>query len=239
MEGIGYYRPQMVSSTKGCISEDSPLCSPNTRSTISTDANDESGSPYSHATTSSSWYDYEESVVHNTGDKEWNHQIAKLNLDATLDSSICAKFSHSFSPIRCEESTASKQNDQLTRSQDTSSSSESTQKPRHKRGKKAHGAARNVLLQWLTDHIDEPYPTLEEKSGLSQATGMTLRQVTNWMSNMRKRNLVVSKISGERSVRHKRSRLQEKYCPSPSRQPEEFVSILHRPHSKQTMQHMA
>ncbi|ODQ64106.1 hypothetical protein NADFUDRAFT_84113 [Nadsonia fulvescens var. elongata DSM 6958] len=51
----------------------------------------------------------------------------------------------------------------------------------------------NVLLTWLIDHTDRPYPSEYEKNILVQHTGLTLNQVSNWFINARRRILPVIK----------------------------------------------
>jgi len=50
-------------------------------------------------------------------------------------------------------------------------------------------AATNILKKWLFDHLFHPYPTEEEKTGLSMQTGLTLNQISNWFINARRRIL--------------------------------------------------
>jgi hypothetical protein len=46
-----------------------------------------------------------------------------------------------------------------------------------------------VLQAWMfsPEHIAHPYPTGAEKQELADATGITLKQVTTWFMNGRKR----------------------------------------------------
>ena len=50
------------------------------------------------------------------------------------------------------------------------------------------GEAGEVLRAWFHAHIDDPYPTSEEKQLLLRATQMTRVQLRNWFTNMRKRH---------------------------------------------------
>jgi len=63
-------------------------------------------------------------------------------------------------------------------------------------------AATKALKDWINAHMDNPYPTEEEKEALMQQTGLTLSQIANWMANTRRRQ----KASAKR-------------CPSPSIRP--------------------
>lgn len=63
--------------------------------------------------------------------------------------------------------------------------------PRSKRKKRPNlpKSATNVLRQWIlsSDHFSNPYPTEEEKRELMSATGLGMKQLTNWFVNARKR----------------------------------------------------
>lgn len=45
------------------------------------------------------------------------------------------------------------------------------------------------LKSWLFSHKSHPYPTEDEKSELSAATGLNRHQITNWFTNARRRLL--------------------------------------------------
>jgi len=45
----------------------------------------------------------------------------------------------------------------------------------------------NTLREWFINHVDYPYPNDAEKAELAQATGLTIKQTTNWFTNNRKR----------------------------------------------------
>ena len=45
------------------------------------------------------------------------------------------------------------------------------------------------LEAWLFDHVDYPYPSIEEKNKLCRETGLNLKQINDWMSNSRRRKL--------------------------------------------------
>ena len=47
--------------------------------------------------------------------------------------------------------------------------------------------ATNILRQWMLANLMKPYPTDEEKTTLCEATGLTLAQLNNWLSNARRR----------------------------------------------------
>ena len=48
--------------------------------------------------------------------------------------------------------------------------------------------ATKLLNEWFTQHLDNPYPTDEEKRMLSTRGGITIEQVTTWFANKRTRS---------------------------------------------------
>ncbi|KAL4947087.1 hypothetical protein BDW69DRAFT_190518 [Aspergillus filifer] len=58
-----------------------------------------------------------------------------------------------------------------------------------KRSRRLSKAAVTALRTWLNRHKHYPYPTLEEREQLHQATGLSHAQITNWFSNTRRRKL--------------------------------------------------
>ncbi len=73
--------------------------------------------------------------------------------------------------------------------------------------RKATEEARKILLTWLVLHQsqyfaifslpfnltifgDNPYPNRRQKQDLASLTGMTLKQIVHWMSNIRKRRFM-------------------------------------------------
>ena len=51
--------------------------------------------------------------------------------------------------------------------------------------KKAIGA----IKIWLESNKEDPYPTTEQKKFISRRTGLSVRQIENWMMNYRARQL--------------------------------------------------
>lgn len=61
---------------------------------------------------------------------------------------------------------------------------------RRKRAKKRHRMDREttmVLRRWVIDHLDNPYPTPEEKEKLAVKTSLRMDQLNQWMVNARRR----------------------------------------------------
>ena len=46
------------------------------------------------------------------------------------------------------------------------------------------------LKEWFSAHVDNPYPTEEEKTLLEHQTGLSRTQITNWLANARRRRIV-------------------------------------------------
>ncbi|CAI5760180.1 unnamed protein product [Candida verbasci] len=46
-----------------------------------------------------------------------------------------------------------------------------------------------ILLRWLHDHINHPYPNSFEKNQLMMATGLNQQQLSNWFINARRRKI--------------------------------------------------
>jgi hypothetical protein len=62
-------------------------------------------------------------------------------------------------------------------------------------------AAVKILKDWMLQHIDHPYPTDEEKETLTQQTGLSIGQISNWMANTRRRQKARPKRSASPSLR--------------------------------------
>lgn len=71
-----------------------------------------------------------------------------------------------------------------------SPSAASLESDRSAKGKHRHSKrSTKVLKDWLTAHIAHPYPTEYEKEQLREATGMSVRQISHWFVNARRRQL--------------------------------------------------
>ncbi|CAI4464796.1 CQS_1a_G0018240.mRNA.1.CDS.1 [Saccharomyces cerevisiae] len=73
-----------------------------------------------------------------------------------------------------------------------SSSEYSAKEKKHK----AHGKRSNlpkatvsILNKWLHEHVNNPYPTVQEKRELLAKTGLTKLQISNWFINARRRKI--------------------------------------------------
>ena len=50
-----------------------------------------------------------------------------------------------------------------------------------------------ILLNWLHENIDHPYPNSKEKLNLMSKTGLTAQQLSNWFINARRRKIQLIK----------------------------------------------
>ncbi|KAF2449666.1 hypothetical protein P171DRAFT_427840 [Karstenula rhodostoma CBS 690.94] len=62
-------------------------------------------------------------------------------------------------------------------------------------------AATKMLKDWMIAHIDNPYPTEEEKEALGKQAGLSLSQISNWMANTRRRHKARPKRTSSPSLR--------------------------------------
>ena len=46
----------------------------------------------------------------------------------------------------------------------------------------------DVMNEWFDDHVNNPYPTIEEKERMAQRGGISVKQVNAWFSNRRNRS---------------------------------------------------
>ena len=62
------------------------------------------------------------------------------------------------------------------------------EKPLAKKGGRfLPASAKKCLANWVVEHYNHPFPTLEEKSTLEKKSGLTETQVENYIANWRKR----------------------------------------------------
>lgn len=94
-----------------------------------------------------------------------------------------SKFNH-FNP-----NTSSSINNNNSSSSNTNNSNNNSNTPGKKRRGNLPRPVTDILRQWLTNHIQHPYPTEEEKLKLMEQTGLTLNQLSNWFINARRRRV--------------------------------------------------
>ncbi|KAI5919386.1 hypothetical protein F4810DRAFT_703646 [Camillea tinctor] len=58
------------------------------------------------------------------------------------------------------------------------------------------------LRNWFAVHMDNPYPSEEEKSRLTEQSGLSRTQVTDWFTNARRRHRLSSRSSSRKVFRH-------------------------------------
>ncbi|CAF0788310.1 unnamed protein product [Brachionus calyciflorus] len=64
----------------------------------------------------------------------------------------------------------------------------STKATRQPRKQLLPDLAVDIMNDWFEDHINNPYPTLDEKEKMAKQAGITVKQVTAWFSNRRNRS---------------------------------------------------
>jgi hypothetical protein len=84
------------------------------------------------------------------------------------------------------ESMSSDGNHHLSSKRKSSPINKAQGKPRNKRPKFSLDVLTSLQM-WLDDHASDPYPTHGEKDELAKATGLTVKQVSNWFLNARRR----------------------------------------------------
>ena len=50
-----------------------------------------------------------------------------------------------------------------------------------------------ILLKWLSEHLNHPYPNSQEKNQLKMSTGLNHQQLLNWFINARRRKIKMMK----------------------------------------------
>lgn len=50
-----------------------------------------------------------------------------------------------------------------------------------------------ILLKWLNEHLNHPYPNSFEKNQLMMSTGLNQQQLSNWFINARRRKIKILK----------------------------------------------
>ncbi|ODV58266.1 homeobox domain-containing protein ASCRUDRAFT_77973 [Ascoidea rubescens DSM 1968] len=61
-------------------------------------------------------------------------------------------------------------------------------------------ATTDVLMNWLKENLDRPYPNAREKSYLCTQTGLTPQQLDNWFINARRRKVTLLKDMRDKHV---------------------------------------
>ncbi|CAM9509668.1 unnamed protein product, partial [Choristocarpus tenellus] len=50
-----------------------------------------------------------------------------------------------------------------------------------------NNAITEILEAWFVEHMDDPYPTDEQKTSLAKTVGLTYQQISTWFNNNRRR----------------------------------------------------
>lgn len=94
-------------------------------------------------------------------------------------------------------------------------------------------AQTDILMQWMIDHKDNPFPSPQDLATLAAATGLTKTQVNNWATNVRKRNLKATCENGKKPhhfidflfyIRDREGKQQQQSLP-PQQQQQRIVSM--------------
>jgi len=77
-------------------------------------------------------------------------------------------------------------------------------KPKNRRGPNPNYSryspdVTHILVDWLTENIKYPYPNTQEQAILLRKTGLSKRQLQNWFTNARKRQLAKRILEPEES----------------------------------------
>lgn len=70
-----------------------------------------------------------------------------------------------------------------------------------KRPRRIEVSSKEILMDWLDSHRENPYPSVEEKKILCSQTGLSLNQLNNWFINARRRVIGVKTPSHVEIVR--------------------------------------
>ena len=88
---------------------------------------------------------------------------------------------------RCHAVKGKRLRPSLSRSSNPSSHHRPCRAPRKKL--RFHESQTNLLEQWLSNNLSDPFPDQDTKTTLAQATGLTSRQVGRWFARTRQRKL--------------------------------------------------
>ncbi|CAL9736899.1 hypothetical protein MOSE0_K10242 [Monosporozyma servazzii] len=71
----------------------------------------------------------------------------------------------------------------------------------------------SILNEWLMDHLNNPYPTAQEKTDLLIKTGLTKIQLSNWFINQRRRKIFNNYYSMVQSLHNEKDTKQQQQKP--------------------------
>lgn len=109
-----------------------------------------------------------------------DYDLATLDLLQNIDVDAVSAFPQGDDNVQTEHCIT----DAISNNGNQKSANKDSKCPRRK-----FNSCQNVILdQWILSH-DEPYPTGQDKIGLSQQTGLSVRQVSSWFTRARQRKL--------------------------------------------------
>mmetsp|Transcript_33844 Transcript_33844/g.39048 ORF Transcript_33844/g.39048 Transcript_33844/m.39048 type:complete len:165 (+) Transcript_33844:397-891(+) len=99
-------------------------------------------------------------------------------------------------------------------------------------------AVTNLLMEWLKNHLNNPYPSEEDRIRLCEETGLTRKQLRIWLIDARRRKLekMKEKATHARKYRKReeeiRTRTEEKseVMSNVSFKPKEVTQMEYKPH---------
>lgn len=114
-----------------------------------------------------------------------------INTPSTSLETLTSVAQHSFGD------TPSPNDDKIIQKPITTSTRSSISSITSKNGKKKRAnlpkESTTILLNWLHENIDHPYPNSKEKLNLMSKTGLTAQQLSNWFINARRRKIQLIK----------------------------------------------
>eukprot|EP01017_Pseudomicrothorax_dubius_P031650 TRINITY_DN4062_c0_g1_i2.p1 TRINITY_DN4062_c0_g1~~TRINITY_DN4062_c0_g1_i2.p1 ORF type:complete len:174 (+),score=12.72 TRINITY_DN4062_c0_g1_i2:120-641(+) len=66
--------------------------------------------------------------------------------------------------------------------------------PENSSRRRISAKASRILNTWLEEHMEDPYPTMEDKLVLAQKAELTVKQVKTWFTNQRARSSLTKNV---------------------------------------------
>lgn len=116
--------------------------------------------------------------------------FSSINLDSSPDSSLSSpipcSINNSKSPVvkHCNQNPI---NEQISPIINSNGPVKSKSKKTVSKKSLLSEQAVDIMNAWYDEHLNNPYPTIEEKERLANLGGITVKQVTAWFSNRRNR----------------------------------------------------
>jgi len=75
----------------------------------------------------------------------------------------------------------------------------------------------DIMNEWFTEHINNPYPTQIEKERLADECKITIKQVTAWFSNRRNRSQYTKPKRMQRVLENKMTGILNELATNPNK----------------------